>query len=135
MASVAAAVTHDDEAAVVAQMARNIRALGRQRGLYDKDIAALIGMKPETFSTRLGGTSRWLGIEIRKLARALSVSADVIYAESESAFRAALAAESRRTSSEKRRKAAEQGLRVASSRKTPDRRYRYEPTVPLLNTV
>lgn len=105
MASVAAAVTIEDEAAVLEQMARNIRSLGRQRGLLDKDIAALIGMRPETFSTRMSGDSRWLGLEIRKLAKALGVSADVIYAESEPAFRAALAAESRATKSEKSERA------------------------------
>lgn len=101
MANAAAAPLIEDDSAVVAQMARNIRSLGRQRGLFDKDVAQLIGMGAEKFSTRMSGDTRWLAIEVRRLARALNVSADVIYAEDETTFRAALAAERRATRSEK----------------------------------
>lgn len=106
---------------MVSQWARNIRALARNRGLYDQDLAQLVGLTPPKFSSRMSGDTRWLATEIRQVARALSVPADVIYAETEADFRRLMAlAERSKSLPEKSRKS----LSVASSRSKPDRRYK-----------
>lgn len=127
----AATVIDFAEAQMVSQWARNIRALGRARGLYDQDIARLVGLTPPKFSSRMSGDTRWLATEIREVARALSVPSDVIYAETEDDFRRLLVlAERSKSLPEKSRKS----LSLASSRSKPDGRYANRGN-PLLVTV
>lgn len=80
----------DDDPFTVA-VARNIRALLAMRGMPAQELAERIGMKPTKLSQRLGGHTRWLGSELKAIADAFDISADVVMASGEQDFREALA--------------------------------------------
>ena len=81
------AQTTDVEAAFVDQVATNIKAVLAMRRLTGTDAAKLIGMSTQKFSQRMTGASRWLAVDLDRLARVLEVSPAVLLAHDETEFR------------------------------------------------
>jgi len=50
-----------------------LRALFRERGLLDSEVAAAVGMQPQLLSRRMRGMTPWLSSEICKICAALDI--------------------------------------------------------------
>ena len=50
-----------------------LRALFRERGLLDSEVAAAVGMQPQLLSRRMRGVTPWLSSEICKICAALDI--------------------------------------------------------------
>lgn len=50
-----------------------LRALFRERGLLDSEVAAAVGMQPQLLSRRMRGVAPWLSSEICKICVALDI--------------------------------------------------------------
>ena len=51
-----------------------LRALFRERGLLDSEVAVAVGMQPQLLSRRMRGVAPWLSSEISKICTALDIS-------------------------------------------------------------
>lgn len=81
--------TTDD--AFTEQVATNIRTVLQLRRMTAGQAAERIGLTRQVFSQRMTGSSRWLAVDIDRLARALDVAPGVILAHDETEFRKQLA--------------------------------------------
>lgn len=65
---------------------RNIRSVLAMRGMQAKTLAELIGKSDAALSQRMGGHSRWLAIDLHRIAKVLEVDMDVLLAADQAEF-------------------------------------------------
>lgn len=103
-----------------------IRALLGATGRTVRQLGEAVGLNETQMSRRMKGSVPWRAQELVRIATYFGVTPGTLYRDP---------MESLKTRSETSERAADQGLRVASSRKTPDRRFKPAPGLPLMASI